>query len=63
MLDDSCGIVVERDDVDAMEPAVRHICETNCFPAENCLAQAAKFDQNERFREYLTLYKKFEASL
>ena len=56
-LDESCGLVVERDDVDAMERAVRHICETNCFPPGNCLARAAEFDRNRRFQEYIRLYE------
>lgn len=55
-IDESCGIVVPRDDVDALESAVRQVCEQNPFTCEACVARAKCFDQHERFQDYVNLY-------
>ena len=55
--DDSCGSVVDVDDVDAMEREIKRICEERPYTCEACLARATQFDMNDRFAEYLELYR------
>lgn len=55
--DDTCGRVVDCDDIDAMEREIRRIAEEKPFSAEACLERAKAFDMNERFEEYIELYK------
>lgn len=57
-IDDTCGIVVPCNDVEAMEKAIRKICEEKLFPKEACVARAELFDQNEKYREYVKLYER-----
>ena len=56
ILDETCGAVVERGDVDALEAEILRICDTEPYSAEACLTRAAGFDLHERFREYVHLY-------
>ena len=55
--DETCGTVVECDDIDAMEKEIIRIAEEKPFTVENCLRRAKQFDQNERFKEYIDLYQ------
>ena len=57
MVDDSCGSVVECDDVDALEREIVRICTVKPYSKEACLKMAENFDQNERFKEYLRAYE------
>ena len=58
ILDETCGAVVECDDVDAMEHQIRRICTDRPYPEAACLKKAREFDRNERFKEYLKLYER-----
>lgn len=55
--DETCGSVVDCDDVDAMEIEIRRICEEKPYSIEACLTRAKTFDMNARFQEYVDLYK------
>jgi len=57
MLDETCGSVVSCDDVDALEKEIVRICTNKPYSAEQCVAKAGEFDQNERFKEYIKLYE------
>ena len=57
ILDETCGSVVPCDDIDAMEMEIRRICEEKPYSKEACLNRAKSFDMNERFEEYVELYK------
>lgn len=57
ILDETCGSVVERDDVNGMEMEIRRICEKDPYSVESCLKRAKIFDMNDRFKEYIELYK------
>ncbi len=59
-IDETCGSVVDCDDVDAMEFEIRRICEENPYTKEACLKRAKSFDMNDRFAEYVKLYKEME---
>ena len=56
-LDDSCGLVVSCEDVDGLERAIIRVCEEKPFSAEKCRRRAQNFDMNDKFKEYLQLYK------
>lgn len=58
MLDETCGSVVDCDDVDALEKEIIRICEERPYSKEACLEKAKEFDKNERFKEYLELYER-----
>lgn len=57
ILDETCGSVVDCDDVDAMEIEIHRICEEKPYSLEACLRRAESFDMNARFKEYVELYK------
>lgn len=58
IIDESCGSVVEKDDIDTLEKEIIRICTTRPYSKENCIARAKRFDMNERFKEYIDLYVK-----
>lgn len=55
--DNTCGSVVECDDIDALEKEIIRICRDKPFTKEACLKKAKRFDMNDRFKEYVELYK------
>lgn len=57
ILDETCGSVVDCDDIDAMEREIVRICETNAYTQEAILKKAKEFDINDRFEEYIKLYR------
>ena len=59
ILDETCGSAVPCDDIDAMEMEIRRICEEKPYSKESCLKRAQSFDMNQRFEEYVDLYKEF----
>ena len=56
VLDNTCGIVVEYNDVDAMQKAVEEICEQHPFSAAACVKRAECFSEDDRFADYVSLY-------
>ena len=56
-IDDSCGSVVECDDVDAMENEIIRICNERPYSSTACCARARQFDKIKRFEEYIQLYE------
>lgn len=57
IIDETCGSVVDCDDVDGLEIEIRRICEENPYSVDACLARAKNFDMNDRFEEYVELYR------
>jgi len=51
------GVVVEKDDVFAMEREIIRICENKPFDVDDCRKRAKQFDKKERFAEYWRLYE------
>lgn len=43
-VDKTCGIVVECDDVDAMEREIKRICSQGMYGKQQCLERAKRFD-------------------
>ena len=57
MLDETCGAVVEKNDIDGMYSEIIRICETQPYSRDDCLKIAESFDKNEKFKEYIKLYE------
>lgn len=55
-ISEKSGAVVDCDDIAALEREIKRICETSPFNKEDCIESAKKFDENERFLEYVNLY-------
>ena len=62
MLDDTCGSVVDCDDVDALEREIIRICTDRPYTREACVHKARAFDRNERFKEYVELYERVDTT-
>lgn len=56
ILDETCGTVVEKNDIDAMEREILRICEQQPFSKGACLKRAEAFDKVQKFGEYIKLY-------
>ncbi len=57
---DTCGVTVECDDIEAVSDEIRQICETNKFSQECCVERAVNFDSHKRMNEYIKLYRSKE---
>lgn len=55
IIDASCGSVVEKDDVDAMEKEIIRICESSPYSAGSCMIRAKLFDQRLQMEAYSCL--------
>ena len=55
-IDETCGAVAAKDDIDAMYNEIIRICETKPYSKEACLKRAIFFDKNKKYEEYLKLY-------
>lgn len=58
--DETCGCVVEVNDIDAMEKEIIRICEGKPYSEKNCVARARQFDKKQKFKEYVDLYERKE---
>lgn len=57
IIDETCGIVVEKNDVDGMLNAIIKVCENRPFKKEDCVNRAKNYDMNDKFKEYVELYE------
>ena len=55
--DETCGIVVQKNDLDALVTALESI-KTKPFDKEICNKRAQSYNKDEKFMEYINLYKK-----
>lgn len=58
MLNSKCGIVVNCNDVEAMKNQIENVCCNKIFTEEECVKQAKIFNMNDKFEQYIDLYKK-----
>lgn len=54
-IDGTCGVVVEKDDVAAMESAILRIAAERPFTQEACRKRAERFASEDRYAEYIRL--------
>ena len=55
-IDESCGIVVEKNHIDTLEKSIKDICEAKTITKNACVEYAMRFVDNETYRKYLNLY-------
>ena len=60
--DDTSGAVVPCEDIDALEKEIIRICTEKPYSKEACIKKAKEFDKNEKFKEYIELYERVNAS-
>lgn len=57
IIDETCGSVVDVDDVDAMYDEIIRICNQKPYSQNSCLSKAKTYDMNDKFKEYVELYE------
>lgn len=55
-LDETCGIVVDCGDIEALKSAIINAKEQS-FPSQVCIDRAQQFNREERYLDYIALYK------
>ena len=55
IIDETCGVVVPKNDVEAMANAIRRMRETP-FLKEACMTRSLNYERTAKFREYLLVY-------
>lgn len=60
--DDTCGSVVERDDIEALQREIYRICETRPYSTEACRKRAQRFDMKDCYKRYIELYERIGAN-
>lgn len=58
-IDETCGRVVERGDIDGMIAAIKEQAETHAMTEKACVARAQNFTQEKMCERYFTLYRDF----
>ena len=61
MIDDTCGSVVECNDIETLEKEIERICNKKTYDSEACLKKACGFDKKLKLKEYLSLYRAVSA--
>ena len=56
-VDETCGAVVTKNDIDSICNEIIKICETKPYSDEACFNRTKSFDKNEKFKEYIELYE------
>jgi glycosyltransferase involved in cell wall biosynthesis len=57
-IDQTCGAIIEKDDINGMAALIDDICDKKFFSEEDCIAHSKMFSANKKFQQYLTLYTK-----
>ncbi len=58
-IDESCGVVVEKDDIECMKKEIIRICEEKPYSKEACRARVVEnFEKNANYQKYLDVYQK-----
>ena len=55
--DETCGSVVDKNDVDALETEILRVCTQKPFSSAACLKRAQSFEMYGRFGQYIKLYE------
>ena len=57
IISEDSGSSVTPKDFETLKKEIIRICENKPYTKENCLKQAAKFNMQDKFKEYVDLYK------
>lgn len=58
--DETCGVAVPKNDVDALEAQIRRICQEKPWSSEACRIRGGKFAQETCIQRYLELYRRIQ---
>ena len=56
IIDNTCGLVIEKNDIDNLEKQIINVCTNKIFKPEDCLNRAQKYNMEDKFKEYIDLY-------
>lgn len=59
--DESCGVVVDCDDLSSLEKEIVRVCTEKPYTKEACINKAKEFEKNQRYKEYLDLYERINS--
>ncbi len=57
IIGEKCGIIIEQDDFDGLLQGIQKICVDKCFNRDDCVEYAKRFKADDKFKEYIELYK------
>jgi len=57
IIDKTCGLSIKQDDINSLKDTIIKVCETKPFKKQACVKHTQKYSMNERFKEYVDLYK------
>lgn len=57
IIDETCGVVIPCNDVDALEMAIYRVCEEKPISQDACVSRSKQYDAGERFDDYVQLYQ------
>ena len=57
IIDETCGVIVERDNVDELMEHIEYIRKNNPFTREACRKRAENYNKDKKIKEYIDLYK------
>ena len=55
-IDETCGFVVEKDDILALQQKIEQVVESEPFSKDQCMHRTKKYNSDEKFREYISVY-------
>ena len=58
IIDDSCGVVVPVDDINKLIKEIIFMIDSHEYSREACIKKSLEFNEDDRYLEYLNLYKK-----
>lgn len=58
IIDEKCGIVVDRDDIENMCLQIKNVSENSVLKRKDCINRAKQYDKKNMYDKYLKLYKK-----
>lgn len=56
IIDETCGVVVEQDNVDELIERIEYIRKNNPFTREACRKRAENYNKDQKIKEYIDLY-------
>lgn len=59
-IDQSCGMVIDKNDVDGMRSGIIQVCSKRLYRMEDCVQRAKMFSANKMIDSYLQLYLDLE---
>lgn len=57
VIDEKCGSIIEKGNIDALEKEIIRICENKLFSKQDCLNKAKEYSAENKYNEYVELYK------